>query len=98
MNETTTHTPLRLGLYPSDVFDARGNIYASTYGNKERAAHIVKCVNAHDALVTALRAYRDAYAIDPRERNEPSMEKWIAIQDNADKVLAAINSDKPDHA
>lgn len=93
MNETTTHTPLRLGLYPSDVFDARGNIYASTYGNKERAAHIVKCVNAHDALVQRLQ---ELVNICTHPNAKKSDMRMIAAE--ARSFLFDLDADKPAHA
>lgn len=51
------------------------------------AEHIVRCVNAHDALVNALMKYRTNYAMHDSEIKQKGFEMWVEIQNEADKAL-----------
>ena len=57
-----TETPWKLGHNHNDIFDVDNHVIGTTYIREvlgecqANAAHIVRCVNAHDALVAALQA------------------------------------------
>lgn len=57
---TTTHTPTPWTV-SGDYIQGIGQICLSETAEEDvaNAAHIVRCVNAHDALVAALRTIRD---------------------------------------
>ena len=59
------------------------------------AAHIVKCVNAHDALVKALMQYRTNYAMQDSEMMQKGFEPWVEIQVTADKALLLAGIEVP---
>lgn len=110
MTTKATHTPTPWTV--GDVIDYaiwtmdRSECIANCHGKSvlhfddlasANAAHIVTCVNSHDALVEALR--------DVSKRIAESDQWWMGSKDRGgfdvdmiDKALAAINADKPDHA
>ncbi len=60
---TTNHTPTPWYVETTAVYDAKNLLVTDTCftggrpgPNRANAAHIVKCVNAHDELVAALRS------------------------------------------
>lgn len=69
---------------------------------RANAAHIVKCVNAHDALVEAAYGVETLYA--EMSAALPAMvgtRGFDLVQEAVRKAratLASINADKPDHA
>lgn len=59
MNEQTTHTPTPWAAHDNAIWNADSetvtNVNSVRFDDFANAAHIVKCVNAHDGLVKALR-------------------------------------------
>ena len=79
MNATHTKTP-----YKSDgryIYAAADGAHIAECGGKEDAAHIVRCVNAHDVLVSALRGMLNA-------RGPQSEQAWAILEHDARAALA----------
>lgn len=109
MNETMKHTPTPWSVKPTSLWTdtpwriegADGFSACLVYGdgalNKgttvANAAHIVKCVNAHDALVQRLQ---ELVNICTHPNAKKSDMRMIAAE--ARSFLFDLDVDKPDHA
>jgi hypothetical protein len=99
---TTSHTPTpwRNGdKYGEDIFSGVDRIAVATehpYRPGEaivavaNAAHIVRCVNAHDDLVAALKALEDCYceASEHLDRDQRAHHREVLMQARAALVKA----------
>jgi hypothetical protein len=79
MKAQHTATPWRIGFDNANniLVDAGGIYIASTEGyninanSEANAAHIVKCVNTHDALISTLEAVKNyLYTLEETDENE----------------------------
>lgn len=91
-----TPTPWKLIDGTSEISIPKHNFcVCEGWQRKSIAKHIVKCVNAHDALVKALMQYRTNYAMHDSEFAQNGFEKWVEIQATADKALLLAGIEVP---
>ena len=98
MSNQTEHTPTTWELIDgtSEISIPKHNYcLCEGWQRKSIAKHIVKCVNAHDALVKALIQYRTNYAMHDSEMMQKVFEQWVEIQVKADKALLLAGIEVP---
>jgi hypothetical protein len=101
MTQATQHTPTPWHVNkddPAAIFNSMGGYVTRIDGNavqtraaiEANAAHIVRCVNAHDELVAALNTAVQCMELEARMINPSAAEAWAHPIKQARAALAKV--------